>query len=202
MGVIMAMPEEPEAAGELRDLLARARRGDTSCRSELGEVLDACPEIWEHAGDLSAHARDAWIEATAGSDLLLAESIARRIDALRADLGGSTTSPLERLLIDRVAITWVQSAYFDAVAARARDAPIKLAAFARTRQDVAHKSHLAAIAALAQIRRLLAPGPAVRPSKPPAGSRPPLTVFGEPATGEASAAIRDPSKAHRGGKSP
>src|SRR4051812_8117097 len=102
---------------ELRGLLDRARRGDADALPALRAALDEHPGIWRHCGDLAAHAERAWIALAAGPDLLLREALGRRLTALKADLAGTNPTPLERLLVDRVAATWLQVAYADAAAA-------------------------------------------------------------------------------------
>jgi len=66
-----------------------------------------------------------------------------------------TPSPLECLLVERIAATWLQVHYADAAAARAREVTVKQAELASERQDRAHRRHLAAVAALATVCRLL-----------------------------------------------
>jgi hypothetical protein len=147
--------DPPSAEVEIRALLQRARQGDLEVLPRLRHLLDHSPELWEHYGDLSAHAEAAWIALASGSDLQFQESLARKIAALKAELSGPAPSPLERFLIDRIGATWLQVAYADAVAAQAQDASLKQVEFAMKRRDRAHRRHLTAVAALATVRRLL-----------------------------------------------
>ena len=68
-------------------------------------------------------------------------------------------SPLERLLIARLAATWLQTAYFDGLVAQAGGAGEARLKVLRQQQDAAHRRHLAAIKQLAVVRRLLRPAP-------------------------------------------
>ena len=86
---------------------------------------------------------------------MLAEALDRKVEAMKNELGGPSPSPLERLLIERVAACWLQLNYADAVAAQARDVSLKQAELALRRQAKAHKCYLTAIGALATVRRLL-----------------------------------------------
>jgi hypothetical protein len=46
----------PAAVEDLHGLLERARQGDLGVLPRLCAVLDGCPEIWNHFGDLARHA--------------------------------------------------------------------------------------------------------------------------------------------------
>ena len=146
--------------------------GHDTALSALRAFLDDSPEAWRHAGDPAAHAERAWAELAAEPDLLAGEALARQLAALKAELAGPAPTPLERLLVERIAATWLQVHYADAMAARARNVSIKQAGLAIERQDRAHRRHLAAVAALETVRRLLPAAPEV-PAKPaPRGTRP------------------------------
>jgi hypothetical protein len=157
-------PPEPTPAtpaeSDLRAALERARRGDRSALAGLRAALDAHPEIWEQYGDLAAHAHRSWVELIAGTDLALAEALARKAAALEAELAGPVPSPLERLLAGRVVACWLQVHHADATLAQAGEVSIKQADLAQKRQARAHKGYLMAIAALATVRRLLPAAPA------------------------------------------
>jgi len=114
---------------------------------------------------LAAQAERAWIELAAGPDLLAREALARQLAALKTELAGPAPTPLERLLVERIAATWLQVNYADAVAAQARDVSVKQAELAMERQDRAHRRHLTAVAALATVRRLLPAGTATADSE-------------------------------------
>ena len=160
-------PEPPPATNDLAGLLDRARRGDAEALPALRAFLDDSPEVWRQAGDLAAHAQRAWVELAAGPDVLAREALGRALAALKAELAGPAPSPLERLLVERIAATWLQVHYADAAAAQARDVSVRQAQLAVERQDRAHRRHLAAVAALATIRRLLPAGPATANAEGP-----------------------------------
>jgi hypothetical protein len=144
------------AAG-LRALLERARRGDPGALPGLRVALDADPSLWQEAGDLAARAEQAWVGLACGSHNLYArEALARRLAALKAELAGPRPSPVERLLVERIAACWLQAAFADAAAAGARDAGLKQAEFLARRQDAAQRRYLAAVRALTTYRTLTA----------------------------------------------
>src|SRR3954447_26716302 len=93
---------------EIRDVLVRAARGDGEALPELRAVLDRRPELWRGLGDLAAHVERAWVGEVAGANPALAEVLTRKVAALKRELGGPAPSPLERLLVDRIAACWLQ----------------------------------------------------------------------------------------------
>jgi hypothetical protein len=146
-------PGEPAAVGELRALMERARAGDRTVLGDLRRALDEHPEIWNHFGDLAAHAVTLWVGLAAGPDLALAESLARKVAALASELAGPAPGPLERLLAERAAACWLQASYLDALAAQARDVSVAQADLVARRQDAAHRRYVGALGALAGVRR-------------------------------------------------
>jgi hypothetical protein len=153
--------EADQRAGQadLAQLLKRAEAGDRSVLPQLQRALDGNPDLWRGYGDLAAHAEASLAMLAAGQNLLLAESLKRKLAALKAELGGESPSALERLLIERVAATWLQVNYHDTLVAQAAGAgEARLRALQR-QQDAAHRRHLAALKQLAVVRRLLRPAP-------------------------------------------
>jgi hypothetical protein len=148
-------PDQPPALTEMKALVDRAREGDLEVLPQLREFLDGHPEVWEHCGDIGRHALNSWFDLIAGPDLAAKESLARKADALEAEVAGRAPSPLERLLARRVVACWLQVHHADATVAQAASVSLRQADFARRRQDSAHRRYLMAIGALATVRRLL-----------------------------------------------
>jgi hypothetical protein len=148
-----------QAMEELQELARRTQQGDRSVLPELRRALDRHPEVWQAYGDLAAQAQAAWLDLLSGPDMLLQESVERKLAALRADLAGPEPSPLERLLVERVVACWLQTMYADALYAQAREpqaTPSVLRELMR-RQESAQRRYLAAIRQLAVVRKLLRP---------------------------------------------
>src|SRR4051812_47849489 len=93
---------------ELEVLLDRARSGDASDLPQLREALDANPGIWEAYGDLGRQAEEIQIQLVAGTNVLMHERLMRKLEALKEELLEAGASPLEELLVQRVAATWIQ----------------------------------------------------------------------------------------------
>ena len=147
------------AQDELARLLKRAEQGDLSSLPELREALDSNASLWHHYGDLAAQAEAALILLAAGPNLLLAESLQRKLKALKDELGGQAASPLDRLLIERVTATWLQVSYYDGLMAQAKGVSEAQAKMLQRQQDAAHRRHLTAVKTLAAVRKLLKPTP-------------------------------------------
>ena len=144
---------------ELARLLRRAEQGDRSVLPRLREALDADATLWKDYGDLALQAESSLIQLAAGNNVLLAESLLRKLHALKGELTAEAATPLEALLVQRVTTSWLQAAYFDALAAQASGASEARSRLLLQQQDAAHRRHLAGIKQLALVRKLLRPAP-------------------------------------------
>jgi hypothetical protein len=155
-------PTETECGDEnerLARLLKRAEQGDRDVLPELRQDLDSDPNLWRHYGDLALHAEASLIKLAAGTNLLLAEALQRKLHAMKNELASESASPLERLLVQRVTATWLQVSYFDAVTAQAGPSSEARSKIIQREQDGAHRRHLTALKTLATVRKLLRPAP-------------------------------------------
>jgi len=147
-------------AREQRSLLERAYTGDKSAFPELRAMLDAHPELVRTEGDLAHLAHLNMITAVAGGDNTLVEVLSRRAAQVQAELEGQHPTALEHLLCERIATCWLAVYLLDAATIRTSDGwrPSESIIEQHERmKDKAHKRYLAACAALAKVRRLLAP---------------------------------------------
>jgi hypothetical protein len=148
----------------LADLVSRARKGDQMALPLLRHYLDSHPEVWRRCGDLALTTREMWLNLFAGPDLFVAESVRRKLDEMKADLGGPNPSSLESLLVDRVLACWLQVHHADASAAQARGSdasPAHLREMMK-RQESSQKRYLASLKQLAVVRKLLGRGSALQ----------------------------------------
>lgn len=139
---------------DLREILERAQSGDVAAMPELREALRSRPDLVQYCGDLGVIAERAWVTLIAGQNLVLSESIKLRLVELKASLAGANPTPLERLAVERIAITWLQSGFADIAAAGPGDVSPRVAEFVIERQDRAQKRYLAALTAFTMIRKL------------------------------------------------
>lgn len=140
---------------KIRFLVERARGGDKIGLEQLREMFDKHPEVWRQYGDLAHHISGQFIEQISGTDQALSESLARRVAELKAKLTGESATPLEQLLIERITSSWLVACYAEAALASQGEVSLRQAAFNTKRVDQAHRRHLAAVKALATVRKLL-----------------------------------------------
>ena len=148
---------------EMQRLLVRAQQGDLAVLPELRALINDRPELWQHAGDLAEHAELSLLRLVSGADLLALETVRRKLAELKAELAGPDCSPLEKLLVDRVGVCWLQvhHADMDAVSALSKDqGATSLSLYAQRRLDSAHRRYLTAVKQLALVRKLLRVTPA------------------------------------------
>lgn len=138
-------------------LLKRAEQGDYTVLGELRKLLHDNPTLWQSYGDLSAQAEASLIQLAAGKNLLLAESLLLKTEAMKEELAGPAASPLERLLATRVVACWLQTSHLDALVAQSRDGNPVRAKVLMQLQDAAHRRQLSAAKTLATVRKLLVP---------------------------------------------
>jgi len=153
--------EQGTADEELKKVLRRAEQGDLTVLEQLRRLLDETPQLWQQFGDLALQAEGALVKLVGGSNVLLCECLLRKVADLKAELAGPAASALERLLAQRVAMTWVQLAHLDALAAQAAGGSEARVKLIQRQQDAAHRRHLSAVRTLATVRKLLRPAPSL-----------------------------------------
>ena len=159
--LVRTSKEEIEASEKtvekLQDLLRLAEKGQEDAVPEIRQILNEHPGLaWRYV-DVAHIAEDALIEVmTEEGDLAAKELIRCQLEAMREQIAGNNSSALERLLSERVALTWLEVQLFEALYAKdMRNLPIAQAEHHQKRLDRAHRRHLSAIRALAQMRKLL-----------------------------------------------
>ena len=140
----------------LRQLVDRAKAGDTSAVPMLREMLDANPCLWKLPGNVAVQAQAAWVERLAGPDLHLRECAVRWINQLKLAVGGPSPAPLESLLVERVVMATLQLAYVESTQAQ-QPGDLRWAEFQLKRQAQAERQLRAAIDALQTLRRTAKP---------------------------------------------
>jgi hypothetical protein len=145
---------------EVQRLLRKAEKGDTTVLPALRTWMDRTPGYWEAMGDLAKVAREALIEhASGGKNLLVRETLTRKCAALTQELMSVSPSPIERLLVERIVMCWLQLYYTECIYVQSLEASltIRQAEFHQQRISKAQARYLAAIRTLAQVRRLGVP---------------------------------------------
>jgi hypothetical protein len=140
------------------ELVGKANAGDEAALRELRPMLDMAPKLAAQMGDLAEMTRGAWVTRITGGQLAMAEAIGRTVDGLRAELTQPSDGPLERLLIDRVALCWLHLHYAEGAYAQKMDGlDAEWSEHSQRRIDRAQRRYLQAIRTLAQVRRLAVP---------------------------------------------
>jgi hypothetical protein len=146
---------------ELKALMVRAHEGDEDALPKLREILDGAPSLARKLLDPAKAAERSAVGLYASKDDLLAqEAIPRVLEQMRSELEGEDPTSLERLLVERVAATWLQVQCYETLYAQnARKMTMAQGEHHQRRIDKAHNRHLSAVRALAQVRKM---GPAVQ----------------------------------------
>jgi hypothetical protein len=142
-------------------LIKRAHDGDAAAAREVFALSAGVPEAAALMDKLVESIADAGLRAQAelvkkiGATPLHAEAFARKLPAMRAELCGATPTPLERMLVERIINCWLRVHTIEMLLCQQDNS--SGVDFFEKQLDRAHKRHLAAIKALAQVRKLQLP---------------------------------------------
>ena len=156
-----AKPQTANADNEktkgVTDLAHRAQHGDETAVTALREVLKNPAYVDALGGNLAEQTQLALIDKYSGTNLLVKESLRRKLELMRAELAGPAPSALERLMADRIAACWLHLHHLEAIYIGKDSMALELATFYQRSISAAQKRYLSAIRALAQIRKLALP---------------------------------------------
>jgi hypothetical protein len=141
-----------------QNFMERADAGDEATLPLIRFIQDAMPDRGrEFGGDLAYVAEQALIREYAKANLWLKEALSRKMEQLRTDLAGPSPSPLERLLVERVALCWLHTYFVDLqYAAFGNVSPVD-GEYLHRQQDRTQRRYVAALKCLATVRRLALP---------------------------------------------
>jgi hypothetical protein len=155
-----AVPQEsakPLTYGEQLALARRAEKGDRTALAELRELFRDPVVINRLGGDVAQQAQLALIEKFTKGNPVVRETLQRKLTLLRAELCGSCPTPLERLLVERVVSCWLHVHQMDMLYAQQDSMSLALGTYYQRCITSAQKRYLAAIKALALVRKLALP---------------------------------------------
>jgi hypothetical protein len=112
--------------------------------------------------DLPWQVEASLLEVLFGSNALAREAFRHQLDVQRAELGLAEATPLEKVLIQRVVLTWLQVHQADLEVAgmlQNKGGATHAISCAQKRQQQAHQRWLSSIKTLATVRKLLRPTP-------------------------------------------
>jgi hypothetical protein len=138
----------------LEVLVLRANNGSTSALDSLRQLMDRCPEVWQHVGDLTKHAELAWTDLMGGGNYLIMESVKRQVAYLKSELAGTNPTSLEKLLVEQAALTWLASRYAEMAAAKPGKSSLAEGKMMLKRAESTQRRHLASLKMLAELRVL------------------------------------------------
>jgi hypothetical protein len=141
-------------------LVRRADRGEREALAAVRSLAVRLPDLWEAlGGDLARDTQRALLRAMVGARRVTREAIEHQMSVLRRELLGSQPTSLERLLVERICTVWLQMHHADAmyIASLRAEMTHDNGVYLQEQVDRAQKRYLAAIRALAQVRKLLAP---------------------------------------------
>ena len=166
------MPE-PEAKGSnaavakpngwgrpLADINATIRKAEGGNKDALADVREllakpGIPDIL--AGNVAKEALARLVKAYAGENPVIRESVARKLDEMRAELCGPSAGAVEKLLVERVLATWLHLHHLEAVYAGKESMSLPLGLYYQKVISAAQKRYLAALKGLAEVRKLALP---------------------------------------------
>jgi hypothetical protein len=152
---------QPEFS-ELTALVHRGMAGDREVLPAIRRLLDQTPALWEEARSLATQVERAWIQVLAGDNLVTQEILERQVGMLKVQLAGAAPTPLEQLLVERIAVCWLQMQHAELQAATHVHQANVRREWDDRRLDKVQQRFLLAVKALAQVRKLLRPGTAVQ----------------------------------------
>jgi hypothetical protein len=138
-------------------LTDRAQRGDKSALPAIRELLQDPAVVDAWGGDLAEQAQLNLVNKVSGQNLLIKESLTRKLDLLRAELAGPTPTPIERLLADRIVTCWLHLHHLEVNYAVKDSMSVEMATYYQRSLSSAQKRYLAAIKTLAMVRKLAVP---------------------------------------------
>jgi hypothetical protein len=161
-----AAPAQADGAGAIKPVeaeqqkinrLARAAQGgDDKALVELCELVGEA-RLWERLDKLSQVMRDMHVSIF-GEDLLLRGVAREEATAMRRELLGERSTPLERVLVDCVVTCWLQMHSADYFYTRKTGGmSLVKAEYYQRVHDRAHRRFLSACKTLATVRRLGVP---------------------------------------------
>ncbi len=153
----------PVAQMEHGPLLKAANEGDVEAVREVFSRLDGTPELAvlvDMMADLALRAQENILGVVGGRKSPLSSAcFERKLLAMKAELGGPSPAPVERLLVERIVNCWLQVHQLEIMLNHKDLKSCGASQYLDKRLDRAHARYLAAIRSLGQVRRLARPMP-------------------------------------------
>lgn len=143
------------------DAVVKAAQGDESVAGTLRQIMvhDPSELIPRFMGwDLVARIEETIVARASGKDIAAREALKLRIETIRKEMAGPEPSPSEKLLAERIALSWanLHRLELDLIQNGTQMAPVVREALSRE-IDRAHRMYITGIKTLAVVRRLALP---------------------------------------------
>ena len=143
-------------AAEIGAVVRRAEKGDKAALAEVRGWL-ANPGLADAlSGDPAREALRLLVDKYTASPVVR-EAVTHKLDEMRRELLGPSPSPLERLLVERVVLTWLYLHRAEAGYAGLSDVTMRQGEYHQRVLTAAQKRYLAAVKGLSEVRRLALP---------------------------------------------
>lgn len=149
-------PAKPVEEMNPDELIAAAMEGDTAAMSRLRPMLQKNPSRFQQIGDLGAMAEEKWLGVHCRKNLYLRECLKMHLDEMRAQHLVEGNSPIERLLIAEILLTWLRHNFWISMETRSlQESPgSKVLKFNAEQTKGTQRMYLKAIAELKDFRNL------------------------------------------------
>lgn len=138
---------------DLRLLIKQAEDGDEDALRQLQIMMKGNPNLWRPFGDLSQHVIRQLLNVTVGKNLVAREGLKFKLEEMREEMSGESVSPIRRMAIEQVLITWVDVHYQVLLASRPGLSKTARRCF-EGRVQRASKRHTEALKTVAQIEQV------------------------------------------------
>jgi hypothetical protein len=135
----------------------RAQKGDETALPALRQLLNEPGAVDLLGGDLAKQAQLTIINKLSGQNLLFKQALPRKLELLRCELSGQNSTPLERLLVERIISCWLHLHHLEIVYAGKENMSLDVGTYYQRSISSAQKRYLAAIKTLAVVRKLAVP---------------------------------------------
>jgi hypothetical protein len=158
--------DESKVVRELVDLVDRAykEKPDPKDLRELQRKLEEVPDLWRVVFDMTVVIRNNLIDQ-AVSPKAARSAIKKNVEVLMEDLGHTTASTLEKLLIENIIITWLRLQWVEyQLVGFMGEGQVRMSVveYWEKRLSLAQRRHLRACETLAKVRKLLSGKPAIQ----------------------------------------
>ena len=154
------VPEAPKqklsiSRQEMSALIARAKYDELAAVEVMQHLksVGQADAFAEAIRDIASTARVSLLELCCPDDKMARYALERKLNAMQKELEGPEATALEKQLAERIVLSWLQVHYFEAMFAR-NASEMAIANLYQNRIDMAHRRHLSAVKALAQVRKL------------------------------------------------